>query len=332
MLDVRKFLLEVKLRLHLAPETEREIVSELYSHYQDACSDYTSKGYTAEHAALAAINGLGRPRVVARRMYEAHSQGSWADAALSSAPHFLVCALIGTHSWHRTVPSLAVFGVIVVVTLGGWWYGKPNWLYTWAGYSLLPLTFGGIQSLRILRESVDSLSNGIFNAGTLAIIPAVLYFILSAGLVLKTASRVALRDWTLASSMLAPLPLVFLWLIVVARSGGLSPLDGTLAHQWDAPMSLLLGSLAAASALFIRIPQRLLKSVLYFAFSTVTALFLIHSVFDTAQFGVFCLTTLGVLLFLASPALFVLGRASAIRKRAESGEEPLSADFPGATT
>ena len=86
-LEAKNYLDEVRLHLRLDPAIERRIIRELYTDFQDRVTEVQTSGLSEKDASKAAIGALGRPRVIAQRMYEAHSKGSWTEVALASLPH-----------------------------------------------------------------------------------------------------------------------------------------------------------------------------------------------------------------------------------------------------
>ncbi|MFC1914085.1 hypothetical protein ACFLXF_02290 [Chloroflexota bacterium] len=101
--EIREYLDEVRSHLHLDPPTEKRILGELYTYFQEKMAELQGKGLSEEDAAGEAIKSFGRARVVARLMYEAYSEGTWIEAFLSAIPHLLVAGLFVSHLWHHSV-------------------------------------------------------------------------------------------------------------------------------------------------------------------------------------------------------------------------------------
>lgn len=74
--EVRNYLDQVRYHLRLDPLTERQVISELYTHFEEKIAELRAKGVSEKDAAKSAIESFGRARVVARLMYEAYSKGS----------------------------------------------------------------------------------------------------------------------------------------------------------------------------------------------------------------------------------------------------------------
>ena len=303
--DIREFLEDVSRHLHLDSSTGEKVVNELYSHYQEKVSDLASQGYGKSQASGEAIRSFGRARVVARLMYEAHSRGSWTDAMVSCLPHLAAAVLFASHLWHHVVLAPLVLAVIIGATLLGWWRGKPNWLYSWIGYSLLPLLFAGYAGRHILIRAVVSLVTG---TGGLALWwPLLLltpFILLALWIILSTAARVVRRDWILASLVIVPLPIMGIWLSHVDQVGDLFRNPGWAMHRWDAIMAAVFFVLGGSFSVSIRLRQRHLKIGVLLIAALATTAVLIHNIWSELGLGVILVISVLLLAFYLSPALF----------------------------
>ena len=302
--EVKNYLDEVSLHLRLDPAIERRIVRELYTDFQDRVAELQASGLSESDATRAASGSLGRPRVIAQRMYEAHSKGSWTEVALASLPHLIIALLFVSHLWRNPFLAPAALALIVGVTLYGWWHGKPSWLYPWIGYSLLPLLIGGYAFRSTIVEAATYLFWGEGSLPSAWVMTLVLALILfSLWIIIRTTIRVVKRDWLLASLMLVPLPVVGGWLLNLGGSGGLFQRDMALLHQLDGPMALALICLAATSAVFIRLRQRVLKFVALLAIGTIAMATVGQYFGGPSGFFGLLVTSLILSAFLLSPAL-----------------------------
>lgn len=302
--EVGNYLDEMRGHLRLDPATEERIVRELYTDFQDRVADLQASGLSERDASKAAIRALGRPRVIAQRMYEAHSKGSWTEVALASLPHLIVALLFVFSLWHNPFLAPAALALIVSVTLYGWWHGKPSWLYPWIGYSLLPLLVGGYAFRSTIVKAATYLFWGegsLPNAWMMTLVLALILF--SLWIIIRTAIKVVRRDWLLASLMLVPLPVVGGWLLNLEGTGSLFGRDAVLLHQLDGPMALALIGLTATSAVFIRLRQRVLKFVALLAIGTIAVATAGHYFGGSSGFFGLLLTSLFLSAFLLSPAL-----------------------------
>jgi len=302
--EVKNYLDEVSLHLRLDPAIERRIIRELYTDFEDRLTELQAVGLSEKDATKAASGSMGRPRVIAQRMYEAHSKGSWTEAAVAALPHLIIALLFVFHLWRDPVLAPTALGLIVGITLYGWWHGKPSWLYPWIGYSLLPLLIGGYAFHSTIVKAATYLFWGEGSLPSVWMMTLVLALILfSLWIIIRTTIKVVKRDWLLASLMLVPLPVVGGWLLNLEAAGGLFQRDIALLHQLDGPMALALICLAATSAVFIRLRQRVLKFVALLAIGTVAVATVGHYFGGpSSSFGLL-LTSLFLSAFLLSPAL-----------------------------
>ncbi len=306
--DLRAYLEEVRSHLYLDPPHERRVISELYTYFQEKVADLAEQGQSEQEATRGAIRSFGRAKVVARLMYEAYSQGSWLDAVIAALPHLIVAFLFSLHLWRHPVIAPAVFLTIVGVTLYGWWRGKPNWLYSWIGYSLFPFLVVGYQTRGVLMSAIAYLVGG---SGELpppwALVLLGTFYAFAGSLIIATTIRVVRRDWLLTSLMLVPLPILGIWLYNIEEVGGLFHRTQDVFFLWDFALAYVFAVLAAASAFFIRLRQRILKIGALLTIGTITGAIAVHNVWgNVGFFGILSVAVL-LLLFLLSPALLEIG-------------------------
>ncbi len=240
-----QYLEEVKGDLRLDPEVEQEVLRELESHIEDRFEELREAGLSEEEAASNCLGLLGSARIVARKLYEAHSQGTWKQTILAATPHLLFALLFALNWWHDIGWLLITLILVSGMALYGWRHSKPLWLFPWLGYSLVPLIAAGL--ILLYLPKVWSWLAILFY------IPSVLWLVGS--IILQTTKR----DWLYSSLMLLPIPIIIGW-VLVAGSGERFPLS-TLERlnelaPWIATSFLALG---ITVAVFIRLRRRLLK-------------------------------------------------------------------------
>jgi len=294
--EIKNYLDEVKSHLRLDPEAEKPVVRELYTHFQEKMEELQEGGLSQEEAGRAAIESFGRSRVVARRMYEAHSKGSWVEAAIASFPHLVFVCLFAFHLWLHPVLMPIIIVAIVGVTLYGWWHGKPSWLYTWIGYSLLPLLVGAYACASLLWGP------GAFPS-VWAVLVILAFILFSIWAILLTTIGVVRRDWILASLMLVPLPIFGGWLLNLENGGGLLRGGAEVIHESDMAMAGALIALTVTSAAFIRLRQRVMKIGALIAIGIIALAVAAHGLWGGLGFFGLLAVALLLVAFLLSPAL-----------------------------
>jgi hypothetical protein len=320
--EIRNYLEEVRSHLHLDPITERKILGEFYSHLKEKTKDLQHEGISPEHSVRGAIESFGHPRILARFMYEAYSKGSWTEALITIVPHFWAAALFFTHLWRHPVIAPAVFGSIIFITLLGWWHGKPNWVYSWVGYSLFPFLVGAFSSRQILIPSVTSILTGQGSLWNWISLMLVMSFYGLALLIAASATLgAARRDWILASVVIVPQPVLGLWLFSIERAGGFFTMSGSVLHQWDAVMGTVFTFLGIALVVFMRLRQRLLKAGALITIGITAGAFIARATWEKLNLFSLVVTSLALLAVLVSPSLFETRINHESRRKAENGED-----------
>jgi hypothetical protein len=257
---VESYLSQIRSNLHLDASTERRVIGELETYFEDKIEDLRTEGFTEADAARQAIDSFGTPRNVARLLYEANSRGSWLDALLAAQPAVLSAGLFASHLWSEGLVLIPAFALLLFVTLLGWAKGKPNWLYPWIGFAFAPVLAFVFLSRNFVYHSIYGI---VIGSGVSSEHVALLLFLglygIAFWIVLAVVSRILKRDWLLVSYMLLPLPLLGIWIIAIDNLGQLLFDSGLPVHQWDRSMVLALLLLALSAALFTRLRQRLLR-------------------------------------------------------------------------
>lgn len=306
--EVRDYLIQIKSHLRLDPNTEGQIIRELYTHFQEKVVEKQGEGLGEEEASKKAIDSFGQTRSIARLMYEAYSKGSWTDALMACLPHLLVAILFFLHLWQHYVLAPMVFTLIVSVTLYGWWRGKPNWLYSWIGYSLFPLLLVGYFSRSVPAQAIGSLFGGSGMIPNLWLLILVLgSYLLFAWIVIRTTIRVVRRDWILASLMLAPLPIFGCWLFNIEQTGSVFYANNPVINQWDGIIAFSLLVLGISSSVFLRLRQRIMKFGALVMLSSIAFTIVAYNIWGNPGFLGLIAFALFMLLFLYIPALLEVG-------------------------
>lgn len=239
------YLDSIRDSLRLDPVSKEEVLSELETHIEDELKELKKSGLSEEEAANTCVSLLGSAKLVARQIYEAHSQGTWKQTLLASMPHLLF-GLIFALNWWQDISWLLI---MLVLTLGavvyGWWRGKPIWLFPWLGYSLLPVLVAGLFLLYLP-----------VGWSWLAIL---LYIPLTLWLLYSIAVQTIKRDWLYSSLMLFPVPIIIGWFIAVGLEGRFPEFSIERLYDYAPRMGLSFLVLAAAVAVFVRLRKRWLK-------------------------------------------------------------------------
>jgi len=243
-----QYLETVKDNLRLTPEEELDIINELETHIQDEVQELKQAGLSEEEATHTCLRLLGSARVIARQIYEAHSQRHWKQALLAAAPHLIYGMLFVLNWWQYIGWGTIMLLVVLSIALYGLWRGRPTWVFPWLGYTLVPVIMAGILLLYLPR--------GWYWMA----VP--IYMFLTSWWVYYIVEQTLRSDWLFSSLMLLPVPIVTGWVLAIR------PWTGAVAEIFDriydfAPaiaVSFLTLSLTIVS--FFRVRQRWLRAAL----------------------------------------------------------------------
>jgi MFS family permease len=275
------------LRLDLASQTE--VIRELQTHIEDKLAEMKATGLSEEEAARVCLRVFGSAKMVARQIYEAHSQGSWRQALMASMPHFLFALLFALNWWQGIGWLVISLGLILSTAIYGWWRGRPVWLFPWLGYSLIPVIVAGVLLIYLpIRWS------------WLAI---VVYVPFALWLICFVAIQTIKRDWLYIALTLLPVPIIIGWFLAVAEEGQLLVLSLDQIQQSARYIGLSFLALGATVAAFIRLRQRWLKVTLLVVSGFLTLVIVASYAGGRLNFPVFLVLNLVMLGLLLAPAL-----------------------------
>jgi hypothetical protein len=243
--ELAHYLEEIRRRAGLEGDAEPGVMGELEAHIVDTLDELESAGLSEEEAVRTCLGQMGGPILIARQIYEAHSQGSWRQVLLASLPHFLF-AIIFTLNWWHHVGWMSVMLLLTLATAAyGWMHGRPRWAFSWFGYMLVPVVAAGVLLLYLPR--------------VWSLIALVIYFSLTLWWLFRVVVETTRRDWIFVSLSLVQLPVIAGWFLAVVPDLHFtaSTVDRvTLLAPWIGTSFLLLALTIGA---FIRIRQRWLR-------------------------------------------------------------------------
>ena len=234
--------------LKLDSKIRASVSRELRAHLEDRSQELEESGLSQEEASRVATDCFGSCEFVAQQMYQVHSQGSWQEAFFAALPHLLVASLLTSYYW-QSIPLVSVILMATAcVVVYGWCHEKPVWFFPWLGYYLLPIIIGGILLVH-LRQGWTWLA-------------AVVYIPLALFTLTHIVKQTASRDWLYVSLMLAPVPVVLVWLLSLG-TGGEFFTNGIRVGQLQEDLPWVSASflaLAAATLCSVRLRQRWCKT------------------------------------------------------------------------
>jgi hypothetical protein len=285
--ELSRYFDKIRDNIKLDPASEQTVIDELEAHVEDRLQEMRKAGLSDKEAVEECIGLLGSAKIVARQIYEAHSQGTWRQALLASMPHLFFALLFALKWWWDIGWLPILIGLIFGIVIYGWCHGKPAWLFPWIGYSLLPVVAAGLFLLYLPK--------GWAWVTILLYIPLVLWLLCY--IIIKGIKR----DWLYSALMLLPVPTIVGWFLVMEQGSGFSGYSLESLYDIAHWIGLSFLVLAVAVAIFVRLRQRWLKMVVLGTSGLIT---LTMVTFASSKLGLFAFILLVLLTvsFLIIPA------------------------------
>jgi len=287
--ELNHYLDSVRDNLRLDLSSEREVTSELETHIDERLHELRQAGLSEEEAASTCVKLLGSAKLVARQIYEAHSQGTWRQALLASMPHLLFGLLFALNWWQGIGWLLVMLVLVLGIAIYGWWHGKPAWLFPWLGYSLLPVVVAGLMLLYLPK--------GWSWVTIFLYIPLALWFLY------RVTVQTIKRDWLYSSLTLFPVPIILGWFLAVQLEGRFPEFSAERLHDLAPWVGLSFLALAVTAATFIRLRRRWLKVAVLFISGLLTLIMTACYAGGRLSLPTFLLLTLVLLSLFLTPAL-----------------------------
>jgi hypothetical protein len=290
---IDEYLHNVKSSLRLEAPDEAEVIRELATHIEDEVKELKGTGLRDDEAVSACIRLLGSAKSVGRKIYEAHSQGTWQQALLTSLPHLLFALLFILNWWRGLTAVLILLIGIMSTAVYGWWHRKSGWLFPWIGYSLLPVIIAGL--------SLIYLPTGLTWIAFIVYIPLTLW------LILRVITQTIKKDWLYLSLMLLPMPAIIGWFVAADWQGNFNA-EAEARLYYDAPwIGVSFLALAFGVVTFVRIRRRWLKISVLFMSGAIALTFISSYARGRLDFIVLLLLILFLVSIFLVPALLENG-------------------------
>jgi hypothetical protein len=290
---IDEYLHNVKSSLRLEAPDEAEVIRELATHIEDEVKELKGTGLRDDEAVSACIRLLGSAKSVGRKIYEAHSHGTWQQALLTSLPHLLFALLFILNWWRGLTAVLILLIGIMSTAVYGWWHRKSGWLFPWIGYSLLPVIIAGL--------SLIYLPTGLTWIAFIVYIPLTLW------LILRVITQTIKKDWLYLSLMLLPMPAIIGWFVAADWQGNFNA-EAEARLYYDAPwIGVSFLALAFGVVTFVRIRRRWLKISVLFMSGAIALTFISSYARGRLDFIVLLLLILFLVSIFLVPALLENG-------------------------
>jgi hypothetical protein len=243
--ELSQYLDNIRHFSKLGRSEEQEIITELEAHFEDRLQELQDSGTPEAEAVNDCLGCMGSAELVAKQIYEAYSQGSWKQVLMASAPHLLFGALFMLNWWQHIGWLSALLLLVIGTTAYGWWHDKPTWVFSWLGYTLLPVLAVGLLLLYLPK------------GWSLLAIPV--YLLLAAWWLFHIMVQTVRRDWLFTSLMMLPLPIIIGWALAIAPGGKISHYSLQRVYDMAPWIGTSFMALALTIAAFIRVRQRWLR-------------------------------------------------------------------------
>ena len=287
--SLSQYLDDIRNNLRLDAVDENEVINELQSHIEDEFHEMRDAGLSEEEAAESCIRFFGSAAIIARQIYETHSQGTWKQALLASLPHMLFALLFILNWWQGVGWLIITLGVVLAMALYGWLHGRPVWLFPWRGYYFIPVLVAGILLLYL-------------PAGW-SWVAIIIYLPLVAVLIWSVTVQTVKRDWLYSALMTLPVPIVIGWFLAAGKEGEFYKVNLEYIGYFAPGIGLSFLALAATTIAFIRLRQRWLRGVLLILSGFLTLIMVTFYSEGRIGLPLFLGLTLIMLIVLLSPAV-----------------------------
>ncbi len=283
--ELSQYLEQIRENAKLEHLEEDGVLSELEAHIEDALEELTNKGFSEEEAIQTCLARMGSTRLIARHIYEAHSQGSWQQVILSVLPHIIFALLFALNWWHYPGWLTITLLLTLATTVYGWLNNK-SWAFSWLGVTMVPVLAMGILLLYLPR--------------VWSLLALVVYFPLALWWIFRIVMETVRRDWIFGSLALVPLPIIGGWFLSISPDFTLSEAALERATQYAPLIALSFLALAFIIAAIIRIRQRWLR----IAFMVTSGVLTLSWVVYYAKGGLGTTTFFGMMLVMWGVFLF----------------------------
>ena len=262
-------------------------LDELEAHIEDTLLELEESGLSEEEAIETCLGKMGSTKLIAKQIYEAHAQGSWKQVLLACLPHFVFGLVFMLNWWQHAGGLTAVLLITLGIITYAWWHGnKPNWIFSWLGFTMIPVLAVGI--LLLYLPKVWSL------------ITLVLYFPLAMWWLFRVVVETTKRDWLFGSIALIPVPVAAGWYLALCPGFNITSETVDRVYEMGPWIGLSFLVLALVIGVFIRLRQRWLRGMLMAASSVLTGTLIYYHTTGNLTTGTFfglMLVMWGVLLF-----------------------------------
>ena len=189
-------------------------------------------------------------------------------------PHLLLSAVFALGWWNAPVWVPALLIAAVATSVWGWRQGRPTWIYTWLGYSIIAPPASWVLATSTLGIGAwEMFTKGVASMDVPIYIASVLYLAGSVWIIWRIVPRVARLDFVLASLAVLPMPFIIYWTYFFYAGGQGLQSDPVALQGVNASASVAFLFIAVATALFLRLSKRLARAAVLVVAAAAVAVF-----------------------------------------------------------
>lgn len=262
--DFESYLTALKERLGIGPTEAQEVIDELECHLVDKASDLESQGVDQDEARALAMEHLGDPEDISRRIRLVYGYAGWTDVLLAVTPHLMMAGLFLTNVCCNYFLIALFLGIIICVSWMNWRNGNPSkWSYSWLGYAMAAPAVSLLIAAHAVGYGAWSL---VEHRDLLVFDPKVVLLIGSAPFamyyVLKVAHEMVKRDWLWVSFACLPLPIFGSWALFVHSYEIYRGVHIEMLGPRDYSQMGIFVAMALMTALYLKLGKRIYKVAL----------------------------------------------------------------------
>lgn len=254
----------LKERLGIGPAEAQEVINELECHLLDKASDLESQGMRQEEARALAVEHMGDPEDLSRRMRLVYGYAGWKDIMLAVAPHLMMASIFLANMCCNYFVIALFLGVIICVSWMNWRRGNPSkWSYSWLGYAMAAPAVSLLITAHAVGHGAWSLVDQrdllIFDPKVILLIgcaPFAMYY------VLKVAHEMVKKDWLWVSFATLPLPVFGSWALFVHSYEIYRGVHIEMLGPRDYSQMAIFVILAFMTGLYLKLGRRIYKVTL----------------------------------------------------------------------
>ncbi len=254
----------LKERLGIGPAEAQEVINELECHLLDKASDLESQGLRQDEARALAVEHMGDPEELSRRMRLVYGYAGWRDILLAIAPHLMMASIFLANMCCNYLVMALFLGVIICVSWMNWRGGNSSkWSYSWLGYAMAAPAVSLIITVHAVGYGAWSLVDQrdilIFDPKVILLIgcaPFAMYY------VLKVAHEMVKKDWMWVSFATLPLPIFGSWALFVHSYEIYRGVHIEMLGPRDYSHMAIFVTLAFMTVLYLKLGRRIYKATL----------------------------------------------------------------------